>query len=105
MSPAAGGFYLFPRFEAHRDRLTGRGIDNGRTFCERLLEETGVAALPGDCFGRPDRELSLRLAIGDFDGETALARAADAPVDEAFVKQHCDRVTTAIDSLADWVGR
>ncbi len=105
MSPAAGGFYLFPRFEAHRDRLTGRGIDNGRTFCERLLEETGVAVLPGDCFGRPDRELSLRLAIVDFDGETALARAADEPVDEAFVKHHCDRVTTAIESLADWVGR
>lgn len=105
MSPAAGGFYLFPRFEAHRDGLTGRGIDNGRTFCERLLEETGVAVLPGDCFGRPGRELSLRLAIVDFDGETALARAADEPVDEAFVKRHCDRVTTAIERLADWAGR
>lgn len=105
MSPAAGGFYLFPRFEAHRDRLNVRGIDNGRTFCERLLEETGVAVLPGDCFGRPGRELSLRLAIVDFDGETALAKAADGPVDEAFVKRHCDRVTTAIERMADWAGQ
>jgi aspartate aminotransferase len=105
MSPAAGGFYLFPRFEAHRDRLTMRGIDNGRTFYERLLEETGVAVLPGDCFGRPGRELSLRLAIVDFDGETALAKAAEGPVDEAFVKRHCDRVTTAIERIADWAAQ
>jgi aspartate aminotransferase len=105
MSPAAGGFYLFPRFEARRDRLGARGIGDGQLFCARLLEETGVAALPGDCFGRPGRELSLRLAIVDFDGETALAMAADGPVDEAFVKRHCGRVTGAVESLADWASR
>ena len=61
--------------------------------------------LPGDCFGRPGRELSLRLAIVDFDGETALAKAVDGPVDEAFVKRHCEQVTTAIERIADWAAQ
>ncbi len=100
---AAGGFYLFPRFETHRAGLAARGIETGGEFCERLLEETGVATLPGSCFGRPEEELSLRLAFVDFDGGTALTRAATEVVDEAFVKTHCPRVTTAIERMAEWV--
>ncbi len=103
LSRSSGGFYLFPRFEQHRDALAARGIDNGDVFCERLLDETGVAVLPGSCFGRPPRELALRLAVVDFDGERALRAASDSPVDEAFVRAHCPRVTTAIERIADWV--
>jgi aspartate aminotransferase len=99
---ASGGFYLFPRFENLRDNLVARGIDNGPLFCERLLEDTGVAVLPGNNFGRPAAELSARLAFVDFDGETALQMAAREPVDEAFVERHCRRVTTAMQLMADW---
>ncbi len=103
LSPAAGGFYLFPRFEAHRASLGGRGIDNGQALCERLLEETGVATLPGDCFGRPAGELSLRLAYVDFDGAAALQHARDGAIDEAFVRRHCGRVTEAVERMAQWI--
>ena len=103
LSRSTGGFYLFPRFEPRRSGLAARGIDNGHTFCERLLEETGVAVLPGGNFGRPSQELSARLAVVDFDGATALEKAAQEPVDETFVKTHCERVTTAIERLAQWV--
>lgn len=102
LSPPGGGFYLFPRFEHHRGALRARGIEDGRTFCERLLDETGVATLSGDCFGRPPQELSARLAIVDFDGANALAMAQQEPIDEAFVRRHCNRVTTAVERLADW---
>lgn len=102
LSPSNGGFYLFPRFENRRDSLSARGVEEGPSFCERLLEETGVAVLPGNCFGRPTRELSLRLAVVDFDGANALHHATRTPVDETFVKQHCPRVTTAIDRMSEW---
>lgn len=103
VSPAAGGFYLFPRFEAHRQRLEARGINTGAALCERLLEETGVAVLPGICFGRPAEEFSMRLAIVDFDGAQALTAAQSEPVTEEFVKRHCNRVTTAVEKLAAWI--
>ncbi|WP_440995132.1 pyridoxal phosphate-dependent aminotransferase [Arhodomonas sp. SL1] len=103
--PAQGGFYLFPSFEPLRERLEARGIGDSVTLCERLLEETGVAVLPGSNFGRPSSELSVRLAYVDFDGRPALEAAAGETVDEAFLRRHCARVVTAAERMAAWVSR
>ncbi|MCP5199734.1 MAG: aminotransferase class I/II-fold pyridoxal phosphate-dependent enzyme [Gammaproteobacteria bacterium] len=101
-----GGFYLFPNFEPLRARLAARGLADGATLCERLLEETGVAVLPGTCFGRPPEELSLRLACVDFDGSAALAAAATTgDIDEAFLHRWCAPVMTAVERLCEWVAR
>lgn len=101
-----GGFYLFPNFEPLRERLQRRDITNGPEFCERLLEETGVACLPGNCFGRPDDELSARIACVDFDGREALrAAAAGGDIDEAFLRCYCANVVEAIDRLCEWLQR
>lgn len=103
----AGGFYLFPDASDHRERLAARGIADSATLCERLLEETGVAILPGRDFGRPEDELTMRIAYVDFDGEAALAAVGEvgdaAAVDEAWLRQHCGRVLTAIERLRDWL--
>ncbi|MGB0721466.1 MAG: aminotransferase class I/II-fold pyridoxal phosphate-dependent enzyme, partial [Gammaproteobacteria bacterium] len=100
-----GGFYLMANFDSQRDALARRGIRNGTAFCEALLEQTGVAALPGVQFGRPASELSLRVALVDFDGEAAQAAAdGDAVIDETFLRARCGHVMEAVDRIADWVG-
>ena len=68
-----GAFYMFPDFSPLTEKLHSRGIRTGAEFCERLLAETGVAVLPGSSFGRPESELTARLAFVDFDGARALA--------------------------------
>jgi aspartate aminotransferase len=99
-----GGFYLFPDFSAHRDRLAQRGINTSRQLCERLLDEAGVATLPGSDFGRPPGELTARLAYVDFDGGSALQAAdPDTPADEAFARRHCTRVMAAADRITAWL--
>lgn len=102
-----GGFYIFPDFGSLRPQLAARGINNSRTFAERALEETGVAFLPGEDFGRPPQELTARLAYVDFDGAKALAAAhatpADQPLDDAFLREHCPQVVEAVDTLANWL--
>lgn len=106
-SKPTGAFYLFPDFTAHAAALHARGIDSSTMLCERLLAETGVAILPGSCFGREPHELTARLAYVDFDGGAALravtALGKDAPLDDAFLRHCCPRVTTAIDRIAQWV--
>ncbi|MGB0714182.1 MAG: hypothetical protein ACPGUC_11560 [Gammaproteobacteria bacterium] len=68
-----------------------------------MLEHTGVAALPGVQFGRPASELSLRIALVDFDGAAAQAAAEPGEiVDEAFLRSHCGHVVEAVDRIADW---
>lgn len=101
---ASGAFYLFPDLERHRERLGARGMTTSRAVCARLLEETGVAALPGSDFGRPDDELTLRLALVDFDGSKALAAARDPRgIDDEFIALHCANVLRAVDLFCGWV--
>ena len=95
-----GGFYLFPRF----DSLQGHpDFTDSVTLCRRLLEETGVALLPGTDFGRPPEELSARLAGVDFDGGSALAALAELPANSAlsadFLRNHCANTVAGVDRL------
>ncbi|MBY4676335.1 aminotransferase class I/II-fold pyridoxal phosphate-dependent enzyme [Marinobacterium sp. CAU 1594] len=101
----SGGFYLFPSFEPLRAQLEARGVSNGRQLADRLLGDTGVAVLPGECFGRPAEELSLRLAFVDFDGTRALAGLTNASrPEEHWLRRYCAPVVTAIDLMVDWLG-
>ncbi|TPV93705.1 MAG: aminotransferase class I/II-fold pyridoxal phosphate-dependent enzyme [Myxococcales bacterium FL481] len=99
----AGGFYLFPSFHAHRDRLRARGIDTSPEMVARLLDETGVAVLPGTDFGRPPGELTCRLAYVDFDGDMALSHAtAGANLNEAALRRLSPRIVNALDRIGEW---
>jgi len=103
----AGAFYLFPDLSPLAARLRERGIATSEVLCARLLEETGVAVLPGSAFGRTPEELTLRLAYVDFDGARALAAAeqlpADAAIEKTFLERYCGRTLEAIDRLCAWL--
>jgi len=100
-----GAFYLFPDFTPMRDRLAAKGAIDSRSLAERLLEETGVATLPGGVFGRPRDELTLRLSYVNFDGAAALAAAeGGAAVDEAFLRRYCPDTLESMERIAEWVG-
>lgn len=104
VNPIRGGFYAFPNFQPVRDRLAARGVTTSRALCDRLLEEAGVAALPGAVFGRPETELSLRLAFVDFDGEQALNAFGDGEaLDANFLARHAPRVVEGINAMARWI--
>ncbi|MBL4539037.1 MAG: aminotransferase class I/II-fold pyridoxal phosphate-dependent enzyme [Oceanicaulis sp.] len=103
VNPIRGGFYAFPNFDPLRGALNARGITTSTQLCEALLEDTGVATLPGSAFGRPESELSLRLAFVDFDGELALRALSEGEtLDEAFLNRHCSRVIEGIKAMAHW---
>ncbi|MBM3810928.1 MAG: pyridoxal phosphate-dependent aminotransferase [Acidimicrobiia bacterium] len=91
-----GGFYLFPQFSA-------KAI-SAEPFCRQILEETGVALLPGVEFGRPEEELTARLCYVDFDGAECLAAVARGEsVDEAFLRNHCARTVAGVNRLCEWL--
>ncbi len=96
-----GGFYLFPRFDTLQE---AKSPGDSAVLCSRLLEETGVALLPGSDFGRPPQELSARLAGVDFDGAAALAAlTAGAVPDSQFLRQYCANTVEGVDRLCQWV--
>ena len=71
-----GAFYLFFRVDA----AFGDGIDGSSDFCTWLLEEAGVALVPGTAFG-DDRYVRMSFATSDEvleEGVRRMARAVGA---------------------------
>jgi len=75
--PCEGGFYVFPDFSAYTDKLNNRNIYSSKELTTALMDETGVALLPGSAFGMPKESLTARLAFVDFDGSQILNTTAD----------------------------
>ena len=99
-----GGFYLFPNFEHYRTQLNKKGINTSAELCKELLENTGVAVLPGSPFGRPETEFTARLAYVDFDGSHLLQVVSENKnLDELSIEEHCPNIAGAMKELGIWV--
>ncbi|KAE9116429.1 hypothetical protein PF010_g8957 [Phytophthora fragariae] len=103
------GFYLFPCFRRHRKALVLRGISTDEQLCAQLLQDTGVAILPGSAFGRSPGELFARLAFVDFKGDLALYLIESMQDDpsleaiEGFIQSVCPNLDIAMRKLAAWM--
>lgn len=102
-----GAFYLFPDFSYYREKLAGKGILTSVELCNKLLQDTGVAILPGADFGRQPEELSARMAYVDFNGAEAIKGALgygqDNNLGESFVKKFCPKVVEGFDRMEEWL--
>ena len=96
--PASGGFYLFPNFT----RLCRQS--DSVEFCRQVLQETGVALLPGSSFGRPTNELTARLCFVDFDGAKALKHLdLHGKIEQEYLNILFPRMLQGMARLMEWV--
>jgi len=76
-------------------------------LCESLLEDTGVAVLPGSVFGRPEEELTARLSYVDFDGARAITAAnqmkTNKIIKKDFLDTYCAPTLEAVDLICTWL--
>lgn len=102
-----GAFYIFPDFGFYREKLLEKGITTSKQMCNRILDDTGVAMLPGSDFGRMPEEFSARIAYVDFNGREAMEAAPvlfqPEPNYDAFVENYCPKVVKAIEKLGLWL--
>jgi len=102
-----GSFYLFIDFENYRDKLLQRDIKTSPDLCKRLLEDTGVAILPGQAFGMEPEELTARMAYVDINGIEALNTAMNFDsrnkINGEFLDLYCPNVLKAISLIKDWI--
>lgn len=90
-----GGFYLFPDFSIHKNKLHTKGVKTSNELCQQLLKDTGVALLPASAFGFDEEYLAARLAYVDFQ---------DLKDDVTFdLKVNCPNVIEGIDKICDWI--
>lgn len=91
-----GAFYLFPDFRNYKDFFLNRGIYDSNELCKVLLQESGVAMLPGDAFGMK-KAWTTRLSFVDFVEPTR---------GESFIlEKHASKIIEGITSLKSWLKR
>jgi len=95
-----GGFYCWPDF----GRILGATYSSSEALARDLLENHGVATLPGVAFGEDPATLRLRLAGCDYDGERALEvwRSSDGD-DNAFVQRAAPNVVAALQAIEEFI--
>lgn len=102
-----GAFYLFLDFSLFETKFYIKNINTSREMTERLLEETGVAILPGSDFARSSDEFNARLAFVNFDGEKALealnANYYNRKVDFHFLRKYCSDAVEGIKAIVKWL--
>jgi len=101
-----GAFYLFPDFDYYRDKLLKIGVSNSYELCQKVLENTGVALLPGSDFGREKNELTCRLAYVDFNGSQALNYVQNInqnSLNDNDLKEFCPNISEASEKLGNWL--
>lgn len=91
-----GGFYTYPDFAS---RVGHRFADSG-ALATALLDEAGIAALPGRAFGETPSRLTLRLAACDYDGAAALELWRQSRP-EARTTLDCERLAPSVEASLD----
>ncbi|KAI7264260.1 hypothetical protein KC345_g8877 [Hortaea werneckii] len=93
VAPAKGGFYLYPSFHPYTKQLEVMGIGTSKQLSHWLVEECGIATLPGSAFGEDDEGLMggryrLRMATSYLFFRSEEARYTDGYklIEEALVE-------------------
>ncbi len=91
-----GAFYLMPEFMSKK-------FNHSSKLCERILEETGVALLPGSEFGFSPKQMLARLSYTDFDGSKFLGSInSNDNLDDLMVEKFAPNVVEGIKKLSNW---
>ena len=72
-------------------------------LCETILNETGVALLPGSDFGFKSKRMLTRLSYTDFDGSKFFKNVTDwRMIDDNMIKKYAPNVVEGVSKLTNW---
>tara|TARA_Y100000768_G_scaffold381790_1_gene361029 strand:+ start:31 stop:1257 length:1227 start_codon:yes stop_codon:yes gene_type:complete len=91
-----GGFYLMPEFLNSKFKTSSE-------MCENILNETGVALLPGSDFGFNSDKMLARLSFTDFDGEEFMNNISEKHnIDHDIISKLAPKVVEGVKKLKKW---
>jgi aspartate aminotransferase len=91
-----GGFYLFPEF-------TNTKFLTSSEMCQNILNDTGVALLPGSDFGLDKKKMIARLSYTDFNGDVFLKSISGSKnLDNVDLKKYAPNIVDGVNKLKEW---
>ena len=72
-------------------------------MCDNILNDTGVALLPGTDFGFDQTQMLVRLSFTDFDGQEFMNNIKDnQKIDNEHILNFAPKIVEGIDKLKKW---
>ena len=91
-----GGFYLMPEF-------LNKKFNSSSEMCDSILNDTGVALLPGSDFGFEKTKMLARLSFTDFDGQEFMNKIEDnQKIDNDEINKFAPKIVEGVDKLKKW---
>ena len=91
-----GGFYLMPEF-------LNKKFNSSSEMCDSILNDTGVALLPGNDFGFDQKKMLARLSFTDFDGQEFMSKIEDnQKIDNDHIMNFAPKIIEGVDKLKKW---
>lgn len=91
-----GGFYLMPEF-------LNKKFNSSSAMCDSILNDTGVALLPGSDFGFEQSKMLARLSFTDFDGQEFMNKIEDnQKIDSDEINKFAPKIVEGVDKLKKW---
>jgi aspartate aminotransferase len=97
ISKPQGGFYIMPEF-------LNKKFVSSEKLCEDILDNTGVASLPGSDFGFNSNKMIIRLSFTDFDGKEFMKNILDnTNIDHKLLNKYAPKIVEGTKRLKAWV--
>ena len=91
-----GGFYLMPEF-------LNKKFNSSSEMCDSILNDTGVALLPGSDFGFEQTKMLARLSFTDFDGQEFMNKIEDnQKIEKDHIVNFAPKIIEGVDKLKKW---
>ena len=91
-----GGFYLMPEF-------LNKKFKSSSEMCDSILNDTGVALLPGSDFGFDETKMLARLGFTDFDGQEFMNKIKDnQKIENDHIANLAPKIIEGVDKLKKW---
>ena len=96
ISEPQGGFYMMPEFLNNKFKTSSE-------MCDSILEQTGVALLPGSDFGFNLNKMLARLSFTDFNGQEFMEGIDDDKlIDEITINKFAPKIVEGVEKLKKW---
>ena len=91
-----GGFYLMPEF-------LNKKFNSSSEMCDNILNNTGVALLPGSDFGFDQTKMLARLSFTDFDGQEFMNKIeGNQKINKDHIANFAPKIIAGVDKLKKW---
>jgi len=78
-------------------------FNSSAEMCDSILNDTGVALLPGSDFGFDQNKMLARLSFTDFDGQKFMNKIhINQKIDNDIINEFAPKITEGVDKLKKW---